>query len=181
MPVVMPTHLATLAKARTPDEFKEMAWQLLGPALKNYRVMGTDVLFVTYIEPPRQVAGPNGRSVELFQPDKSQQEILFQGNVGLVIGLGPLVNKYDAAGHPWEDAPIALDDWVVTRFSDAWEIHIDGVSCRLIDPENLRGVITDPAIITNRPLQSVLRKQGLMGATALDTAYAGPPVENKHA
>jgi hypothetical protein len=144
MPVVMPLHLLTLSKCKTPDEFKATARELLAPALSKYKVCGTDVMFVTYIEPDRTDGG-------IFKPDRTQQEILFQGNVGLVVGLGPLAFKYDSRGFAWEGDAAKIDDWIVVRFADCWEIHIDGVSCRLIDPENIRGIIETPEIITHRP------------------------------
>lgn len=142
--VLLPAHLDTLSKASTPEEFKAKVWELLGPALKGYKVCGTDVLFVTYIEPEKTSGG-------LYKAQQSQQEILFQGTVGLVVGLGPLAFKYDSKGYAWEGDHAKLDDWIVVRFADCWEIHIAGLSCRLIDPENIRGIIDDPAIITHRP------------------------------
>lgn len=142
--VLLPAHLDTLSKASTPDGFKTMVWELLKPHLEGYKVCNTDVLFVTYIEPEKTTGG-------LYKAQQSQQEILFQGNVGLVVGMGPLVNKYDSNGVKWESHEIKLNDWIVTRFADCWEVHIGGVSCRLIDPENIRGIIDDPAIITHRP------------------------------
>lgn len=147
MPVLLPAHLDTLSKCPTPDAFKDRVWQLLGDAIKDYEVTGTDVLFVTYIEPEQTAGG-------LYKPQQSQQEILFQGTVGLVVGAGPLVGKYDGAGKAWLDVQRTpkLNDWIVVRFADCWEMHLDGMSCRLVDPENIRGFIKRPEIITHRPI-----------------------------
>lgn len=144
MPVVMPSHLLTLSKATSPEDFKKTVWEILKPALDGYKVCGTDVLFVTYIEPERTSGG-------IFKPQGSQQEVLFQGTVGLVVGLGPQVNQYDSNGLKWISHPINVNDWIVVRFADCWEVHIDGVSCRLVDPENIRGIIASPEILTHRP------------------------------
>ena len=144
MGVIMPTHLLTLSKAKTPDEFKTMVWDILGDAIRNYEVNGTDVLFVTYIEPETTSGG-------IIKAQRSQQEILFQGNVGLVVGLGPLVNKYESTGRVWEGRKISINDWIVCRFADCWEIHINGVSCRMIDPETIKGFVKSPEVITSRP------------------------------
>lgn len=166
MPVIMPAHLETLSKASTPEEFKEKVWDLLGPALKGYKVCGTDVLFVTYIEPETTSGG-------IIKAQQSQQEILFQGTVGLVVGLGPLAFKYDSKGFEWAGEPAKIGDWIVVRFADCWEIHIAGMSCRLIDPENIRGIIDTPEIITHRPAQpqpTLVRARpapSLMGGTSL--------------
>lgn len=157
MPVIMPAHLATLAKCKTPDEFKSEAWRLLGPALSQYKVCNTDVLFVTYIEPEQTSGG-------IWKSDRSQQEVLFQGNVGLVVGLGPLVNRYDSNSLPWESHTIETNQWIVVRFADCWEIHIDGASCRLIDPENIRGIIDTPEIITHRPAAAAMSTQQYLRA-----------------
>lgn len=144
MPAIMPTHLLTLGKAKTPDEFKTMVWDILGTAISEYEVNGTDVLFVTYIEPEMTAGG-------IIRGDRSQQEILFQGSVGLVVGLGPMVNKWDSRGNKWEGREIKINDWIVCRFADCWEIHIEGVSCRMIDPETIKGFIKRPEIIASRP------------------------------
>ena len=166
MPVVMPAHLATLGKAKSPDDFKELTWKILGPTLKKYKVCGTDVLFVTYIEPERTGGG-------IYKPDTSQQEILFQGNVGLVVGMGPLAFKYDSRGFAWEGDAAKINDWIVVRFADCWEIHIDGVSCRFVDPENIRGIIETPEIITHRPVGSALGSMMAkhLRSTALQSAF----------
>lgn len=168
MPVIMPVHLLTLSKCKTPDEFRDRAWELLTPAVEKYKPCGTDVLFVTYIEPEQSGGG-------ILKPQKSQQEILFQGNVGLVLKLGPLVNKYDSRGMAWEGDKISVNDWIVCRFADCWEIHLDGVSCRLIDPESIKGIVTDPAIVTHRPASvSQMRSHQtvLQGSTALTVGGA---------
>lgn len=144
MPAIMPTHLLTLGQCRTPEEFKAKVHELLDPALAQYRVCNSDVMFVTYIEPEQTAGG-------LFKSDRTQQEVLFQGNVGLVVGLGPLVNKYDSRGVEWASHEVKIGDWIVVRFADCWETHVEGVSCRLIDPENIRGIIDTPEIITSRP------------------------------
>lgn len=146
MPVLLPAHLDTLSKVSSPEAFQTKVWELLGPALKGYEVTGTDVLFVTYIEPEQTAGG-------LYKPQQSQQEVLFQGTVGMVVGVGPLVGKYDATGKAWlpEQRTPKLNDWIVVRFADCWEMHLDGVSCRLVDPENIRGFIKHPSILTHRP------------------------------
>lgn len=150
MPALLPAHLATLARCATPDDFKLKVWELLGPALRDYECTGTDVLFVTYVEPEQTAGG-------IFKADKSQQEVLFQGTVGLVVGVGPLVGKFDGSGNAWlpDQRTPKIGDWIVARFADCWEMHLDGASCRLIDPENIRGFITRPEIITHRPAQSI--------------------------
>lgn len=162
MPVVMPTHLATLARCKTPDEFKLETWRLLRPALSQYKVCGTDVLFVTYIEPEQTDGG-------IFKSEKSQQEILFQGSVGLVVGLGPLVNKFDSKGFAWQEHEIKVNDWIVVRFADCWEIHIDGASCRLTDPESIKGIIDTPEIISNRPRARTAAPALLRASTVLNS------------
>lgn len=169
MPVVTPVHLATLAKAGSPNEFKGLVWNVLGSALAKYKVCGTDVLFVTYIEPERTGGG-------IYKSDRSQQEILFQGNVGLVVGMGPLAFKYDSRGFAWEGDAAKINDWIVVRFADCWEIHIDGVSCRFVDPENIRGIIETPEIITNRPAGSVIKSdlEKHLRSTALTSAFDRP-------
>lgn len=147
MPVIMPTHLATLAQCETPGQFKKRVWELLGDAISKFEPTGTDVMFVTYIEPEKTSGG-------IIKGQKTQQEVLFQGTVGLIVKLGPLADKHKSNGWEWLDGERkpAVNDWIVVRFADCWEMHLDGGSFRLIDPENIRGYIETPEIVGSRPV-----------------------------
>lgn len=145
----MPAHLSTLGECATPEIFKEKIWNLLGDAISKYEPTGTDVMFATYIDPGKTAGG-------IFLGDKTRQESLFQSNAGLIVKLGPLAHMYKGNGWKWEDCERKpqIGDWITVRFADCWEMHLDGGSFRLVDPENIRGYIETPAIIGNRPTKT---------------------------
>jgi hypothetical protein len=39
---------------------------------------------------------------------------------------------------------IDLHDWVIYRPSDGWSINVNGVNCRVIDDNNIRGRVSNP-------------------------------------
>lgn len=118
--------------------------------IDSYRLLEDDVLIGTYIRPERTKGG-------IILTDRSKEEDRFQGKVGLLLKMGPtafrydrsgLYNAYDKSKPNWEgcEAP-QVGDWVVYRMSDAWEVSLRGVSCRIIRASLLRGAISDPMII----------------------------------
>lgn len=142
MPLVMPQRMMEQSRARSPDDFKQVTWDALGSALDDFKVGGSEVLFATYIEPEVTHGG-------IIKPGRAVQESIFQGSVGLVLAYGPLAFKYDRCGYKWEGVTAQKNDWIVVRFADCWNVDIVGVSCRVVDHENIRAVIPTPDIITH--------------------------------
>lgn len=142
MPTIMPQRTMELSQARTPDAFREMTWRFLREPLKDFRICGSEILFATYIESEITKGG-------IIKPNHSVQENLYQGMVGMVLMCGPNAFKYDRFGYKWESHVAAVNDWILMKFSDCVEIHINGVSCRVIDHENIRAILPTPDIITS--------------------------------
>lgn len=109
--------------------------------IESYRLFEDDVLIGTYIRPEKTKGG-------IILTDNAKQEDRFQGKVGLLLKVGPMAFKFDKSGqyHLEGDKP-AVGDWVIYRPSDAWEISINGVSCRIIRSCLIRGAVNDPATI----------------------------------
>lgn len=109
--------------------------------IDSYRLFEDDVLIGTYIRPEKTKGG-------IFLTDNAKQEDRFQGKVGLLLKAGPMAFKFDKSGqfHLEGDKP-AVGDWVIYRPSDAWEISLNGVSCRIIRSCLIRGAVNDPASI----------------------------------
>jgi len=106
-----------------------------------YRVFEDDVLIATYIRPERTKGG-------IFLTDNAKQEDRFQGKVGLLLKVGCTAFRFDKSGQfAWEGDKPEVGDWVIYRPSDAWEMSINGVSCRLIRSSLIRGAVSDPTSI----------------------------------
>lgn len=140
MAMVAPKYLEDLGEHSSPNEFKAKIHKLLDPILRGYRITGSDLLVATYIPPSITPGG-----IKLIQ--KSQQENIFQGKVGLVLQLGPLAFKRDRYNCPWDGLTAKVDDWVMFRFADAWDAYLGGVSIKVLDHESIRAIVDDPTAI----------------------------------
>lgn len=140
MAAVMPVHLMELSRHKGPEDFKTRVWGLLKAPLEGYRTTGREVLVATYIETEMTKGG-------IIKPNNSVAEPLFQGKVGLVLQLGPMAFKYDLYGHKWEGVSFDVNDWVILRFADSWNIHLAGVDCKIVDFESIRAVVDDPTVV----------------------------------
>ena len=110
------------------------------------------VLVVTYIAPPKTMKGPDGKDVLFYTTDRGQQEDRFQGKCGLVLKLGPLAFKDDKVVQ-FGGVVVQAGDWVLVRPSDGLEFFkVDetksaGTSCRLFEDSQIKGRLSDPALV----------------------------------
>ena len=110
-------------------------------ALAAYELFEDDVLLATYIAPEKSVGG-------IIRPGRNIDEDRFQGKCGLLLKVGPTAFKYNRSSErAFEGTKPALMSWVVYRPSDGWEISLNGVSCRLIRANMLRGMVSDPSVV----------------------------------
>jgi hypothetical protein len=98
------------------------------------------VLLATYIEPEKTVGG-------IIRPGKTLDESRFQGKAALLLKHGPTAFKFYNGGYAWSGALPVEGDWVIFRFSDAWEFFIRGVSCRIVEADFIKAVIDDPTMV----------------------------------
>lgn len=138
--MVAPKHLVELSDHVGPDDFKKRLHRLIDKHLTGFRTAGSDLLVATYLPPAKTGGG-------ILIPQKSQQENIFQGKIGLVLQLGPLAFKRDRYNCPWDGLTVKADDWIVFRFADAWDMYLGGVSVWMVDHESVRAVIADPTSI----------------------------------
>lgn len=143
MPAVTPFKTLELSRA---GDAKQAILKALGSAPDHFHVFGASVLVATYIEPEKTAGG-------IFKPQSLINESLWQGSIGLVIKKGPwaFVDKPDLNIF-WDGQDVKPGDWAVFRFSSAWEQHLNGVSIRLVDDRDIRGVIDNPELLTSKPL-----------------------------
>ena len=142
MPAVMPKTLRSLAAA-TGDP-KTALLQAVGPSLDKIEIFGAQLLVGTYIAPDKTTGN-------VLLPDSYIQESLYQGNVGLVLKKGPWAFQNDAGLNiDWKGQDVDIGRWVMFRYSDAWEIHLNGVSVRMIDDRDIKAVIESPLLLTSK-------------------------------
>lgn len=147
MPAVMPAKLMQLSEARDP---KKALVQAIGSAIDEIEVFGAQLLVATYIEPDKTAGG-------IWKPQSSVQESLYQGSIGLVLKKGPWAFQNDAnLNIDWKGQDANVGDWVLFRYSSAWEQHLNGVSVRFVDDRDIKALVSSPALLTSKPTLAAL-------------------------
>ena len=146
MAAIVPSKLIAMSQAKDP---RKAIWAGIGDAIRQIDVFGPQVLVGTFIESERTAGG-------ILKPQKTTEESLWQGITGLVLKKGPraFVDEPEN-GVYWHGHDIAVDTWVIFRFSSAWEFHLNGVSVRLVDDRDIRGAIGNPELLMARPSVSM--------------------------
>lgn len=144
MPAITPAKISQMATYSDP---KQAIYDALGTALDKVQVTGALVLVGTYI-PPNKIGS-------IFLTDKSQDESLWQGCMGMVLKVGPLAFQDDGQHTFHEDDKRKPGDWVMFRYSSAWEQHLNGVSVRFVPDTEIKGRTDDPSIWTSRPIPAL--------------------------
>lgn len=109
--------------------------------------MGTNhCLVATFFLPEfATIKGPNG-PLRFYMSDKTKDEAMWQGRVGLLLAKGPLCWKDDEVvkfgGTRYE-----VGEWVVYDRQDGRAISINRVHCRRLRDVDVWAGITDPAAI----------------------------------
>lgn len=117
----------------------------LGDAYAGIDVFGADILLAVYTRPEKTAGG-------IILTDKTQGEDLYQGKVGYVLKVGPLVNDRNKELDVWFKGALPKPgDWVLVRVGDTYAFDLQGpkekVRCRLVEAKQLRGRVTAPDTI----------------------------------
>ena len=104
--------------------------------LKPVQVFNNQVLVAVYIRSEKTKGG-------VFLAESTRNEDRYQSKVGLVIKTGPSA-FVDEEQRWFKDLDVKLDDWIVFRPSDGWDITINGVLCRMLLDTNVRMKIDQP-------------------------------------
>lgn len=99
-------------------------------------VFNNQILVAVYIRPQKTRSG-------LYLSDKTTDEDRFQSKVGLLIKSGPKAFQ-DETGTWFEGERFALNDWLVFRPSDGWNITVNGILCRILNDTQVRGRVDHP-------------------------------------
>lgn len=104
--------------------------------LSTVELFNNQILVGVYLRPEKTKSG-------LYMPDKHRDEDRFQSKVGLLLKMGP--RAFEANGDGWfEDEQFALNDWLVFRPADGWNITVHGVLCRILSDTQVKGRVKDP-------------------------------------
>lgn len=132
-------HRLAHLRALSPDYAKLPLTKLKKLLLQeDLNVLHSQVLVMGYVPPARSKGG-------IIFTDKSVEEDRWQGNVGLVIGVGKGAFKDDAVAKFHGDT-IAVGDWVMCQPADGIGLFIREVPCRLFQDTRILMKVTDPEI-----------------------------------
>jgi hypothetical protein len=110
-------------------------------ALDGFKLFDDLLLVATYQMPERSAGG-------IFMPGKTTDESRFQGRCGLLLKRGPEAFKWDKTGQFAFAGDAPQDgEWLLFHYSDAREVFINQVSCRLISSRAVHGTVSDPRTI----------------------------------
>lgn len=143
MPAIVP---AKLEQMRQAADRKQAIWDAVGDAINRIKVFNNQILIGTYIAPEK--VG------NIIVSQGAGREDLYMGCMGLVLQKGPTAFMGDDR-HDWLGQNVEVGDWVIFKFSSAWEIHLNGASVRFVDDIDIRAVVDDPALVTSRPIKAL--------------------------
>ena len=114
--------------------------QVLFKALGKHKttVLHSQVLVATYVRPAKTKGG-------IFMPDKTIEEDRFQGNIGMVVGLGKGAFKDDNIAQ-FNGDKLEVGDWVMYVPADGVSLFINEVPCRLFSDTRILMKVEDPEI-----------------------------------
>lgn len=96
------------------------------------------------------IAGETYAGSTLLRTDTQTKEDVWQGSVGLVVKLGNLAFKDDAATNTYfHNQSVKVGDWVMFRPGDGKRCQINGVDCRIIEDALIDMVLADPTVVTH--------------------------------
>lgn len=110
----------------------------LAGAHDGFQVNGVDILIAIYQRPLKTKGG-------IIITETAQGEDLYQGKVGLILKVGPLVNDTNKDLFLWFGGKLPkVGDWAVVRVGDTYAFNMNNVPCRLVEAKQLRGLVAQP-------------------------------------
>jgi hypothetical protein len=104
--------------------------------LSTVKLFNNEILVGVYLRPERTKSG-------LFMTDENRSEDRHQSKVGLLLKAGPKAFEPNAEGW-FEGEEFNLNDWLVFRPSDGWQITIHGVLCRVLKDVQVKMRVQTP-------------------------------------
>ena len=118
---------------------KEAIYKNVGEFLENIEVFNNQILVATYVRPEKTKGG-------IYITDKNRGEDQWQSKIGLVVKMGPTAFN-DTSGEWFKDVNIKIDDWVILRPSDGWNITINNAPFRMIEDIHIKGRVNNPDFV----------------------------------
>ena len=104
--------------------------------LSTVQLFNNEVLVGIYLRPEKTESG-------FFLTDQHRDEDRHQSKVGLLLKAGP--NAFEPNAEGWfEGESFNLNDWLVLRASDGWQITVHGVLCRVLKDVQVKMRVTNP-------------------------------------
>lgn len=105
---------------------------------KQFTVLHSQVLVAGHIPSARTKGG-------IIRIDKTIEEDRWQGNIGLVIGMGKGAFKDDGVAH-FNGDTLKIGEWVMYLPADGLSLFINQVPCRLFQDTRILMKVTNPEI-----------------------------------
>lgn len=150
MPAILPKKLFSMGRAADP---KTAILEAIGDAVDKITVANNLVLVGTYISSDvmSRVKTDQGKTVELIRADTNKAEDLWMGCMGLVLKHGPRAFKDEPELNIfWHGQTALVGQWVLFRYSSAWETHLADVSVRFVEDREIKAITDDPSIIIGK-------------------------------
>ena len=122
-------------KARTLDEVGDIS---------GIKLFSNQVLVAIYKRPSKTKGG-------IILTDKTRDEDIYQGKVGLILSKGP--DAFDDPTGKWSWDDVGVGSWVLFRPSDSWAIGLIGegrnekYDCRILSDTSVRGIVPHPDMV----------------------------------
>ena len=104
--------------------------------LSSVELFNNQILLATYIRPQKTKSG-------IYLTDKTTEEDKYQSKVGLLVKTGPSAFEPNEEGW-FKGETFNIDDWLVFRPSDGWNITIHGVLCRILSDTQVKMRVQNP-------------------------------------
>jgi hypothetical protein len=112
--------------------------------LPSVTVFHNWIITATYYLPPYDELGNSG--VKFYRADKSHDEALWQGKVGLVIGKGPLAFR-DDEHVKFYGQNVEIGDWVQYDILEGRQFTVDRIHCRRLKDTQIVMRVGDPRLV----------------------------------
>lgn len=104
--------------------------------LSSIQLFNNEILVGIYLRPEKTKSG-------FFLTDNHRDEDKYQSKVGLLLKTGPKAFEPNPEG--WFDKEkFNLNDWLVFRPSDGWQINVHGVLCRVLKDVQVKMRVKNP-------------------------------------
>lgn len=123
-----------------PRGFLLDRWEFLKDHIKPFHNW---VITATYFLPDYLETASGHK---LFLPDKTHDEALWQGKVGMVVAKGPLAFK-DDEHVKFEGQDVEIGDWVMYDVLEGRQFTIERLHCRRLKDTQVVAWVKDPTVI----------------------------------